>query len=309
MLCKRPYVRDRYGTVFRRPDLVVSGQADWTDGTPFPCGQCLPCRINRRRVWTCRLVLESYCHAKACFVTLTYSDDNLAYNPLDNRLPTLCKRDAQLFLKRLRRRFEHRTIRYYLCGEYGAKTQRPHYHAIVFGVAPEELDETFLVYNGSSPHSTLHTLWNMGRVHVGECSRHTIQYVAGYVTKKFTKKGDGFQKEFSLMSLKPGIGANALTAIEETVNDYSHHTDNQRVGTVIRFEGKVWPLGRYLSGKIAERCGLEDGLGSYVTECRALFAEARRKGLGLVEYLAERDESRIHSLETRQKIFNQRDGV
>lgn len=280
---------------------MASGTASLSDGFVFPCGQCLACRINRRRVWTARLVLESYLHEKACFVTLTYRDEDLVYN--ENYIPTLCKRDLQLFLKRLRKYFSERKIRYYGCGEYGTRSLRPHYHILLFGVAAEELDETFLLYDGKSPRSLLLALWTFGLVHVGECSRHSIQYVAGYVTKKYTKKGDGLQKEFSLMSLKPGIGAGALDAIRSAIDG----RDSGFAGTV-RFEGKVWPLGRYLVHKL---CGdnKRQSYYDYVAECSALFAESRKRGIDIVEYLVEKNAPRLTQLETRQKIFNTRDTI
>lgn len=46
---------------------------------PCPCGKCIPCLINRKRLWKHRLILESYCHDKSAFVTLTYNDDQLYY--------------------------------------------------------------------------------------------------------------------------------------------------------------------------------------------------------------------------------------
>ena len=43
----------------------------------------------------------------------------------------LKKSDFQKFIKRLRKDYD---IKYFACGEYGDKTLRPHFHAILFGV-------------------------------------------------------------------------------------------------------------------------------------------------------------------------------
>jgi hypothetical protein len=39
----------------------------------------------------------------------------------------------QIFMKRLRHRVKPLKIRFFHCGEYGDKTRRPHYHALIFG--------------------------------------------------------------------------------------------------------------------------------------------------------------------------------
>lgn len=59
----------------------------------YPCGKCMPCRVNRQREWAARLVLESLCHPRSAFVTLTYDRE---HEPPGGRL---VRRDATLFLE------------------------------------------------------------------------------------------------------------------------------------------------------------------------------------------------------------------
>lgn len=306
LLCRNPYIRDRTGKILvRGKDMGFNV----TDGLPFPCGQCLSCRINKRRVWTLRLMLENYFHEKASFVTLTYSDDMLPFS-LDG-LPALCKSDVQLWLKRLRKRLGDRKIRYYLAGEYGSRTRRPHYHAILFGVGPEQLDPDYVVYAGRSggtkgieKRSTLLSqTWPYGLVHVGDVRRESIQYVAGYVTKKFTKKGDGNVPEFALMSRRPGIGASAVAQITAVLQRYNLEKETRRE---LRVDGKTWPLGRFLQGKIAETLGVDFGTEEYVRRLAEQWVQANRRGADFLEYLVQSDAGRYAKLEARDKIFNQR---
>ena len=63
------------------------------DFIPLPCGKCPECLKARSEEWTMRLKLELMEHEESCFITLTYSDTD----------GELCKRDYQLFLKRLRK--------------------------------------------------------------------------------------------------------------------------------------------------------------------------------------------------------------
>lgn len=307
MLCRRPFIRDRTGKVLVRPDI-----GDIKDGIPFPCGQCLACRINKRRYWTLRLLLEFFeNHEKASFVTLTYSDEHL---PLSESVrPVLSKRDVQLFLKRVRKKFGQ-GIRYYAAGEYGPKTQRPHYHIILFGVGPDELDSDWFYFGGKSgPYrpnycrpSTLFSLWKLGVVHIGEVTQHSIQYVAGYVTKKITKKGDGLEPEFSLMSRRPGIGLPALAEIARSLQKVSKRSPSTLPARELVVEGKRWPLGRYLLDKLRIVSDIPDGLEEYIGSLKESYRESLRKHTDFLTYLVESDNQAFLNLEKKQKLFHDR---
>lgn len=132
-------------------------------------------------MWTLRLLFEFMSHTESCFVTLTYDNDNLPYNIYGQ--PQLCKLDIQLFMKRLRKMFKGKEIRYYCAGEYGEQTKRPHYHLILFGIDFNKLGLD--CYHSSL---TLRTLWSYGNNSVGTTTVNSIQYVAGYVLKKYVDK-------------------------------------------------------------------------------------------------------------------------
>lgn len=217
---------------------------------PFPCGQCLPCRINKRRLWTHRILLESKCHEKSVFTTLTYSPDNLPPNG------SLVRAHLQLFLKRLRRRVAPRLLRYFAPGEYGDDTWRPHYHPILFGL-------------GLDSARDIEESWGLGFVDVRELSEELAQYAAGYVVKKLTRGDDprlaGRTPEFCAMSLKPGIGALAVPTIGAALSSREGSkliARDRDAPPVLRHGKKLYPLGRYLRQKLREEAGFEDFDGS-----------------------------------------------
>lgn len=97
------------------------------------------------------------------------------------------KRHAQLFLKRLRKALAPRRIRYFLVGEYGDETQRPHYHAIIFGWWPEDAKPHSS--NGGHPLYTsgaLTAAWGLGHVTFGSVTPESCAYTAAYCVKKIT---------------------------------------------------------------------------------------------------------------------------
>lgn len=300
MLCRHPYVRDPSGkSIYRVGDPNAA-----LDGVPFPCGQCLACRINRRRVWTARLLLERSFHDAASFITLTYSEENLPYES-ENYLPALCKDDLQRFWKRLRKRFGKK-LRYFAVGEYGEKTTRPHYHAIVFGLSPFELDPFWMQFNGKSGydrHSPLSRCWEYGIVHVGEATRESTQYVAGYCLKKLTKRDDSRQREFALMSRRPGIGLQAVDAILTAIKGSASPPSQ------IRINGQLWPVGRYLLHKLSEALGY-DSVSSFLAEMRLRYRDFRQVHIDdafFLDWMVEQDDQRFLQLDKRSKLFTVRD--
>ena len=307
-MCRNPFIRDPSGKLLRR-----GPNGDFSErqmGLPVPCGQCLHCRINKRRVWTLRLMMELRCHEKAAFVTLTYDADHV---PVVDGVQHLEKRAAQLWIKRLRKFFGVEGLRYYLCGEYGTRSRRPHYHAIIFGLGPGDLDPDWMLWNGQSGPATntrparfdtpLYRTWAKGIVHVGEVTRQSIQYVAGYITKKIASDDDSF----ALMSRKPGIGANAAEAIVATLKQ-AKVTDNN-VGKELRIEGKKWPIGRYLSLKIEKLRGELFDSSKYIDSVYSLLVESKESDKSFVDYLVSLDDDKYSVLEAKQRIFNQRDKI
>lgn len=189
----------------------------------LPCGQCIGCRIDKSREWANRMCMESSYYDSNCFLTLTYDDKNVpeaAYFDSDERLEkkalTLRKRDFQLFMKRLRRRVfrdEGIHIRFYACGEYGSRTQRPHYHVVIFNWFPS--DARYFKHDSRGYNfyvsGIVSDCWKYGNHLVSNMTWETCAYTARYVTKKLGNKESevyeryNIEPEFTVMSRKPGL--------------------------------------------------------------------------------------------------------
>lgn len=183
----------------------------------IPCGRCIGCRLDYSRAWADRVTLEMMDHdPESCwFVTLTYDDDHLPRGSLG--LPTLVTKHTQDFLKRLR--FAQAGsfaagLRFFLSGEYGEKTARPHYHAIFMGLYVPDVRP--YGRNGQGDvlwrSDWLDRLWSHGMSVLGRASWHTAAYVARYATKALKGKAKEFYEdagivpEFARMSRRPGLG-------------------------------------------------------------------------------------------------------
>lgn len=234
VICSRPY---------RSPSGV------------YGCGQCMPCRINRRRSWTARLVLETTLHDQSVMATLTYADDARVTTEPGNLIP----KDLQLFMKRLRHHYAP-GIRYYGVGEYGEKSWRPHYHVALFGVGIAE--HPFNEKTGFIKAGPIFESWDLGGVHVCELNETVAHYIAGYVTKKMTAQDDPRLEwrypEFARMSLRPGIGRKAMTDVAKTLNTKGGALAVNELGDIpheVRIGGTKFPLTRYLRMALREDAG------------------------------------------------------
>lgn len=182
----------------------------------LPCGRCEGCQKKRLDQWALRCVHESSYHEHCCFITLTYDDENL---PSDGSLD---HSHFQKFMKRLRKHFSPKLVKYFMCGEYGGLSLRPHFHALLFGVHfndQYEYSQSGTVTNFVSP--TLSTLWPFGFHTIGALHYGTARYVAKYSLKRVGEIGISYED----LGLKPeylkmsqGIGANhALTYNKEMI--------------------------------------------------------------------------------------------
>lgn len=238
MLCKKPY---SFGVM------------------AFGCGQCMPCRINRSRAWVGRILLESYQYPASAFVTLTYNDEEV---PKDG---CLSKRALQLFFKLLRQEIAPRKIRYYAVGEYGSLYGRPHYHAIVFGLFPHEGLVVAKSWRRVADYDKFgDPIWiSQGFSYMGDVTSGSVSYVAGYLTKqkyKFRRdepRPDGRTHEFVLMSkgIAKGVVDNYVKAYSSKSGKAALFRDGW-IAESFRTEGKLYPVGRYLKGKILDKMGI-----------------------------------------------------
>lgn len=256
----------------RKPYLAPGRKA-------YGCGQCLPCRINKKRIWTHRILLESTLREDNCFATLTYAPEN---EPAGG---TLRPEDVTKWLKRFRKEIEPIKIRYFIVGEYGDQTQRPHYHAIIFGYPRCDRGNTSPDRRGycCPVCERVRRTWQHGHIYLGDVTSESASYVAGYVTKKLTSADDerlqGRHPEYARMSLRPGIGGDFIDEMASTI--LYHGLEAQKdVPNTLQHGKRKLPLGRYLTRRLRERVGRDPAAPKEVQEeaqatVQGLYQEAQ----------------------------------
>jgi len=184
------------------------------DGFEFPCGQCLNCRINKRRDWQARLLLEAATHEYGVFVTLTFRDVGVPQ--------ILSRSHVREFVKSLR---VHLDFRYFCAAEYGTRFGRAHYHIHLFS---DRLIEKH----------TLSECWPFGDIHLGDSEPASLDYTLGYLLKDrkaTTWPVESRYPEFRCYS--QGLGKLALPHLL---------IDGTELPRQFRVFGNTWPIGRYL---------------------------------------------------------------
>lgn len=269
-----------------------------------PCGRCVGCRRARARMWSLRCVHEASLHEANCFVTLTYADASLPEGG------TLRYRDFQLFMKRMRKHYGARPIRYFVCGEYGENFHRPHYHACLFGVDFFE-DRSPVNYLGTSKRHKHYTspllsrLWSHGDVDITDLNSRTAEYAASYILKKVTgdrasshysvTDGDGvvhhLEPEFARMSVRPGLGAEWFSRFGSDVAS----------GDSIVHNGKENPVPAYYD-KLRKR---GDPLGIDETKAERQLRSYMLRSNSTPERLAVREEIALAKGATLKRRYEQ----
>lgn len=214
------------------------------------CRKCPACLHKYTTELTSRVAEECKQHLWSFFFTLTYDNEHLPvfekicptvwrlnrnfpdYEVKDRyildsqtegyRYPqklstecfgVVCKRDIQLFLKRLRRlidyefkdlTYEQKKIRYFIASEYGPTTYRPHYHGALW------TDCRRIADNLQRLICKAWSLCDSSRIDVQLINGSAPQYIAKYVNgianfgKAYTLKSS---RPFHLASKNPVIGS------------------------------------------------------------------------------------------------------
>jgi len=229
-----------------------------------------------------------------CFITLTYDDEHLPENG------TLVKDHFQKFMKRLRRFIEPKKIKYFGCGEYGDKTNRPHYHCIIIGWMPE-CERLYRPSGRNLVSRDIERLWMFGHNVVGYPDREAIQYVCGYIRKKLygydREQYEGRLAPFQLQSMKIGL-------------DYAEsHKDNILDKGITR-DGKNVGIPRYYKKKLIGKSTVEEYY--YHKKCMQARRDEQKPYLDKDEELtreyyidkASDRQRRKKQLEASEKLYN-----
>lgn len=192
----------------------------------LPCSRCIGCKLDRARSWSIRITHEAQLYDSNLFVTFTYDNEKKPVGCWN--LVSLEYSDFQDFMKRLRKKLrgvsksvDGRTpIRFFVSGEYGGRTKRPHWHAILFNT---RFPDQQRLMNGTYRSTMCDELWKYGNTVIGDVTPRSASYVAGYTLKKVhgARSGEHYadvvdmstgevlsrRPELVQMSRSPGIGA------------------------------------------------------------------------------------------------------
>lgn len=164
-----------------------------------------------------RLASEYENSYNAYFVTLTYNDEKATANA--QKLNVI---DVQLFLKRLRKELskvdvyhypsidrgsniaQNAKFRYFIVGEYGDRTNRPHYHGVLFDIPYKiglNLRDEFA--KNKYIRELIEKNWSNGLIHVGSITVASLKYILKYVLKSDTEKN---KETIMICSKRPYLG-------------------------------------------------------------------------------------------------------
>lgn len=218
------------------------------------CGQCMPCRVNRRRAKAARILLEwMVSPLGGAFLTLTYDEEAVPRELGLDGCPVrvLSRADLRDFLKRFRHHFNSQ-VRFAGVGEYGSRTQRPHYHLVVMG-DPLEIEDAAC------------QAWQAGFVDARELTVERALYCAHYTTKKMTQAHDerlvGRPPEFYVGNRRPALGCTAIPFLAEYYETEAGSrvlAERGDIERTFRFQGRMWPLDYHVQRELRRCLGIPE---------------------------------------------------
>lgn len=195
----------------------------------LPCGKCEECIRDYATTWAVRCAIEAEQWEHNWFITLTY---NNAFIPKNGKCS---KKDINDFIDKLAGGHKLKTFKYWIAGEIGPLTHRPHYHGILFNFPLPDLkiigkkENGFTIYESE----TLNKAWGKGFIQIGTAEDDAAAYCAKYAAK-------GGTENFKPMMSK-GIGLKYILEHQEFINTY---------GYIPGKKGKKYKIPRYYFKKI-----------------------------------------------------------
>lgn len=191
-----------------------------------PCGKCAFCLTNKRSSWMFRIHHEMKSQSNpGWFLTLTYSEKFV--KRVGDRF-SLRFSDVQKWFKRLRKQKFY--VKYICVGEYGPRTQRPHYHILLWTDCPEV---------------SLEKTWYFGSIHFGRLTMASAMYTLKYVIQPVIKK-ELVGVEFPRAQFSKGLGISYLS-----ISVYEWHTaDYENPEWFSYIDGNKVALPKYYKDKI-----------------------------------------------------------
>lgn len=184
--------------------------------TKVACGKCYRCLKKRKMAFTNRLYYEHLSAKQTWWITFTYNEENVPTlevnelsdfdEPFVKTYKVLNYDDVQKFMKSIRKALWNVyrcKLRYFLVGEYGPTTFRPHYHCLLFfdTQVPSDFLIKLLDYHWANKY---------GFYMLDTATEERFQYCAKYCIRP-TEENEVFKFRPPFMRCSKGIGKQFIT--------------------------------------------------------------------------------------------------
>lgn len=214
---------------------------------PITCGHCDQCRLNHANEWVTRILCEYQTSGKiGCKIDLTYNKENIPNGYV------LSIADYQNWIKRLRMHLKrhdetYKGFKYYIGGEYGPTTGRPHYHIIIIGWEPTDQEFWKKSKTGYDmfKSETIEKTWGKGFCTIEPLTAETVSYATRYTHKKACKeKSNKGVKEFQRQSQKIGLDYWNIykNDIKSDTGIWLKKQDKAKLVKIPRYFKKLWQI-------------------------------------------------------------------
>lgn len=206
------------------------------------CGKCYECKRKKAREWKVRIAEQLKETPQAIFFTGTFTDERIEtlskkYDIPKENVNELATKEVRLFMERLRKYNNGKSIKHWIVTEKGHKsTRRIHIHGIFWHENKQQLS-WLLKQQWIAGYSYQGTYVNM----------KTVNYIVKYMTKT-----DLDNPEFNgIVLASPGLGKNFINTYDGQKIKYIKKTEIQRTIETYRLNnGQKIPLPKYYKYKL-----------------------------------------------------------